>query len=219
MSQWRAFSLIEVMVVVAILAVVSAIAVPNLLPEVNKAHINGGADVVAAAIARARGEAMLSKRCVRVWVDATQRNRLVTERLNTFDCDQRPGTFPAGFGGVGLNGVNQVWAPSASVALDNQSLIISFTSTPSDTSSCSVATGSVAGTPAGFACQQLIFRPNGRLWTTDPDQDDDAVLNIAHPTLPTSKSILVNSNGLICTYRLGQAPVVGSGPQDFICPP
>ena len=219
MSQWRAFSLIEVMVVVAILAVVSAIAVPNLLPEVNKAHINGGADVVAAAIARARGEAMLSKRCVRVWVDTTQRNRLVTERLNTFDCDQRPGTFPAGFGGVGLNGVNQVWAPSASVALDNQSLIISFTSTPSDTSSCSVATGSVAGTPAGFACQQLIFRPNGRLWTTDPDQDDDAVLNIAHPTLPTSKSILVNSNGLICTYRLGQAPVVGSGPQDFICPP
>jgi Tfp pilus assembly protein FimT len=67
--------LIEVMMVVAIIAIMAAVAVPNLLPEVHKAHVGGGAEVVAAAVARARSEAMVSKRCVRVWIDSTNTHR------------------------------------------------------------------------------------------------------------------------------------------------
>lgn len=212
----RAFSLIEVMIVVAIIAVLSAIALPNLLPEVNKAHVNGSADVVAAVLARARGEAMLSKRCVRVWIDSTNTHRIVTERLNTFDCDVAPATFPAGFGGVGLDGVAQVWSPLASSVLDAPSVVLSMLASPSDTTACSTASGSVAGTPAGFSCAHIIFRPNGRIWTQDADADDDAVINVAHPGVTLSKNILINSNGLICTYRLGEAPI--GGPGDFTCP-
>ncbi len=214
----QGFSLIEVMVVVAIIAIVAAVAVPNLLPEVNKAHVNGGADIVAAAMARARGEAMLAKRCVRVWIDSANPRRLVAERLNTFDCDVAPATFSAGYGGVGLNGVSEVWEPMFTASIEAPTGVLTMLAAPSDSTACSTQTGSVAATPPGFACAQVIFRPNGRIWTLDPDADDDAVINVRHPGVPQSRSVLINSNGLICTLPLGQAPVVGSGPKDFVCP-
>lgn len=205
--------------VVTIIAILSAIAVPQLLPEVHKANVSGGAELVASALGRARGEAMLSKRCVRVWIDSTNARRLVTERLNTFDCDTTPGTFPGGFGGVGLDGVNRVWSPVSAVVVDG-SIQLSLTA-PSDTAACSTATGSVSGVPAGFPCAHVVFRPNGRVLTFDVDPDDDAVVNVAHTSLgPTqSKNILVNSNGLICVLQMGRAPLPGLGAGDFVCPP
>lgn len=207
------------MIVVAILAVVAALAVPNLLPEVSKAHVNGAADIVAAAVARARTEAVFSKRCVRVWVDNTKEHRLVLERLNTFDCDDRPATFPVGFGGVGLDGTAAVWAPMAAVVLDTPAVRLQISDAPNDTSACSTQNGGVAGTPVGFSCTHLIFRPNGRVWTQNPDQNDDAVITVSHPGVAQTKHVLVNSNGLICTYRLGAPLIAGAGPGDFSCPP
>ncbi len=204
--------------VVAIIAIMAAVAVPNLLPEVHKAHVGGGAEVVAAAVARARSEAMVSKRCVRVWIDSTNTHRLVTERLNSFDCDTTPAVFPAGFGGVGLNGVAQVWAPLSAVILDAAPLVLTMQA-PADTAACSTATGSVSGVPAGFPCTHLIFRPNGRLFTQNLDENDDAVITVRHPSLVATKSILINSNGLMCINRLGEAPLPGTGPGDFVCPP
>src|SRR5687767_3634267 len=76
----RAFSLIETMIVSSIIMVLAAIAVPQLLPEVQKAHLDGAAEATAAFLARARNEAMLSKRCVRVWVDSTNPRRIVSEK-------------------------------------------------------------------------------------------------------------------------------------------
>jgi prepilin-type N-terminal cleavage/methylation domain-containing protein len=217
-SRPAGFSLIEVMLVVAIIAVASAMAVPNLLPEVHKAHVSGAAEVVAATLARARSEAMVSKRCVRVWIDSTTPRRLVTERLNTFDCDTKPGTFPAGFGGVGLDGVNQVWSPLSAVVLEATPMVLTMQA-PADTASCSVATGSSSGVPTGFPCTHVIFRPNGRLFTQNVDPNDDAVITVRHPSLSTTKSVLVNSNGLLCVMPLGVAPLPGVGTGDFVCPP
>jgi len=214
----RAFSLIEVMIVVAIISIAAALAVPDLLPEVHKAHMSGAAELVAASVARARNEAMVTKRCVRMWVDSTDPRRLVTERLNTFDCDSAPGTLPAGFGGVGLDGVNRIWSPVAQANVESDLLSLTMDA-PADTTACDTATGSVSGTPTGFNCTHLIFRPNGRLYTRDLDENDDALITITHPAIPQTKSVLVNSNGLICTYRLGQAPIVGAGVGDFVCPP
>jgi prepilin-type N-terminal cleavage/methylation domain-containing protein len=214
-----AFSLVEVMVVIVIVSIVAALAVPQLLPEVHKAHVNGAAEVLASTLARARSEAMVGKRCVRVWIDSTNTRRIVVERLNTFDCDTSPATFPAGFNNVGLDGVNRTWSPVSSVSLDNKNLVVTLTHPPSDTGACSTANGGVNNTPAGFACQTVIFRPNGRVWTLNPDQDDDALFTIAHPELADVKRVLVNANGLICTYRLGQAALAGTGANDFVCPP
>lgn len=214
----RGFSLIEVMVVVAIIAVLAAIAVPNLLPEVHKAHVNGAAEVVAATLGRARAEAMLSKRCVRVYVNSNDDGVLVAERLNTFDCDVTPAVFPTGWNGAGLDGTNRVWSPLSTTTVDSQTVQLALTP-PSDTAACSTQSGSSTGVPAGFACSQLIFRPNGRLWTTDPDPDDDAVITVSHPGLPQAKRVLINSNGLICAYRLGDALLPGVGVGDFVCPP
>src|SRR3990172_9997317 len=65
----RAFTLLEMMVVVAILGVFFALAVPVLTPEVHKAQLDGASDVVASFVARARSQAMESKRCTRVFLN------------------------------------------------------------------------------------------------------------------------------------------------------
>lgn len=216
----RAFSLVEVMVVVTIIAIVAAIAVPQLLPEVHKARAVGATEIVAATLARARAEAMMGKRCVRVYVDSTNNRRVVVERLNTFDCDTTPATFPPGFNNLGLDGTNKVWAPITTVVID-PGTSVALTVAPSDTAACSTPNGSAAGTPPGFNCSFLIFRPNGRVWTTNVDPDDDAVFNVTHNALGAAggRNILVNSNGNICVYGVGQALLPGAGAGDFVCPP
>lgn len=217
----QAFTLVEVMVVVAIIAVISALAVPQLLPEVQKAHLDGASEATASFLARARNEAMLSKRCVRVWVDGGGASkRIVSEKLNTFDCDTTPATFPPGFNGRGLDGSTNVWAPLGDLRLDARGISVTLVTAPSDTAACATTTGSVAGTPAGFTCPQVIFRPNGRTWTTNDDPDDDAVFRVAHSGLPANetKNILVNANGLVCVYARSEALLPGATAGDFRCP-
>lgn len=214
------FSLIETMIVVAIIMILAALAVPQLLPQVHMAHLDGAAEATAAFLARARNEAMLSKRCVRVWVDTTDPRRMVSEKLNTFDCDTSPATFPPGFGSVGLDGVNRVWSPLGQVRIEAKSGTLALVDAPADTSACSTQTGSTAGTPAGFPCAHVIFRPNGRTWTVNPDPNDDAVFAVAHAGLGPSqaKNVLVNSNGHICIAKRGEALPNGAGAGDFTCP-
>jgi hypothetical protein len=105
------------------------------------------------------------------------------------------------------------------VVLDTPSVRLELSEAPHDTAACSTANGGVAGTPTGFSCRHLIFRPNGRIWTQNPDRNDDAVIAVSHPGVPQVKRVLVNSNGLICTYRLDAPLVVDTGPGDFACPP
>lgn len=215
----RGFSLIEVMVVVAIVGIIAALAVPALLPEVQKTTLEGGTENVASFIARARSEAMKSKRCVRVWVPSTATSQMVAERLNNFDCDIAPATLPLP-GPVGIDGSANVWLEFARLRLDSGKLTIALTPAPS---SCNPAPGSVAGTPAGFPGQEIRFRPNGRVFSNDtialglngPPQlrNDDGVVTITHTQLTVggTKKILVDGNGLICVFPRGTNPPAGSG--------
>jgi len=222
----RAFTLLEMMVVVAILGVFFALAVPVLTPEVHKAQLDGASDVVASFVARARSQAMESKRCTRVFLNTTATpNIIVAERLNNFDCDTAPQTLP---GGLGIDGTNQVWIEFARYTMPAPSVTISTFQQPGElTGACigCVADGAV-GYPA--ANREIRFRPNGRIWTnvtsmaataTCTDCDDDAVLQVDHIRLGSFRRILINSNGLICRYqRDALMSPAAAPPQDYVCP-
>ncbi len=226
----RAFSLIEVMMVVAILGIAAALAVPNLLPEVRKAKVENATEAVAAFVARARTEAMLSKRCVRVWVDSTNPRRMVAERLNTFDCDQTPATFPGGYPN-GLDGSGNVWVglgAAGALLLESPALSVTLMDAPASTTACAAQLASVAGTPAGHPCTEVVFRPNGRVWHqtafiadpgTAPTETNDAVYEIVHASSPGDfRRVLVNGNGYICTLDRGAA-LVADPNGDWQCTP
>lgn len=197
----RAFSLIEVAVCVAILGVVAALAIPNLLPLVHFAQIDGATDGAANFIARVRAEAMLSKRCVRVRISGAG---LVGERLNTFDCEPATPTGPF------ID--NTVAAP-----------FLVFDRFTAESPNVTMAFTTLPAAPGG----EVRFRPSGRVFSNDVTgspitpilTNDDAVLELTHAKLPGvdgKRRILVEENGLVCTFLRGETPP-GSAP-NFNCP-
>jgi prepilin-type N-terminal cleavage/methylation domain-containing protein len=213
----RGFTLLEAMITVVIVGVVAAVATPNLLPAVQQATLDGGGEAVAAFLARARAEAMTSRRCVRVWIPSTATEDLVAERLNTFDCDIAPTTLP---GGIGIDGTANVWIEFARLRPDAQVLQLSFRQVPSSSTSGHLAPGSVSGTPTGFTGDELRFRPNGRVFSSDATlTDDDAVLEVRHRRLSGDfKVVLVEGNGLLCVLPRGADPAVDGTAPNFQCP-
>lgn len=210
------FSLLETMIAVAILGVAMAVAVPSLLPTVQKAQLDGSTEKIAAFIAHARAEALASRRCVRVFITAPR--TLTMQKLNTFDCDDGPATAP-------LIGAGAVWNTLATLDLEKTTLTLTMPKVPGDLT---------AGVMPGGVANELRFRSTGRLWSAgDPTiaavtaitaggefTDDDVMLRVTHanitPTAQGFKNVLIEQNGLICVIPRGQAPV--STGTDLRCP-
>jgi prepilin-type N-terminal cleavage/methylation domain-containing protein len=206
----RAFSLVESMVVVAILGVIAALAVPQLLPRVHMAQLDGATQGAADFLARARTEAMVSKRCVRVRVTlpggAAAGTTLVAERDNSFDCEANTPAGPF------IDGSASAFVQFDTFTAESKKILFSF----------AVADG--GRFPAEPATNELRFRPSGRVFgknepapPTPKLDDDDALLVVKHPLITGTsgfRKILVDSNGLICTFRRGVSP---AGP-NFACP-
>jgi len=190
----RGFSLIEIMVVVAILSVISALAVPNLLPVMKQVQLSSEADAVAAFLSRAQLEAMAKKRCVKVEITNGGRT-LVASRLNVFDCDINPGSAPVIESGLGT------WIQFASHTPGTPTISLSFDPAPSE-----------SGT-------EIRFRPSGRLWSADEDvSDDDGVIKVTHGTLTGTNTtkVLAEAQGLICVLKRGENP--GGLNNNLSCP-
>jgi prepilin-type N-terminal cleavage/methylation domain-containing protein len=222
----RGFSLIEVMVVVAMLGVLAAIAGPQLVPEVHKAQLDAAVDASAAFIARARNEAMEKKRCVRVYIQpSTSPRTLIAERLNRFDCDVDPVGAPAIEGGAA-----GTWIEIGRMAIESPAVTVSWgTAVPIATASAAVVGGTSPGDTTGVAQSNnfLRFRPNGRVFGNNRNTiDDDAELVFTHARLPSAsnrhqKRLLVEGNGPICTTpRRGQtfAGTANTAPNGLSCP-
>lgn len=189
------------MLVVAILGVMAAIAVPAMAPEVDQAKLEGTADGVAALLWRAQSEAMATKRCVRVRISS---GFVIAERENAFDCDASPATAPL------IDTTAPLWIEVARFRLDGSLLTAAFSPAPSETT---------AGILGGSEPDQIRFRPTGRLYSNDTDvTDDDGVIKITHTrmTRGNTKKVLVEAQGLICVLRRGEDPT-GSG-NNLGCP-
>lgn len=194
----RAFSLLEVMASVAILGIFAALAVPSLIPEVHKAQLNGATEGAANFIARARAEAMISKRCVRVRVAAA--TELVMERVNSFDCETATPIAPF------IDGSANPFIELSRLRAESPSIVFSLPEDPA--------------APGG----ELRIRPNGRSFSNNGGAsptltDDDAVFDVRHTKLAAgqdTRRILYNGNGLMCTTSRGGA-LAGASP-NFSCP-
>jgi prepilin-type N-terminal cleavage/methylation domain-containing protein len=173
----RAFSLIETMVVVAIVGVVAAIALPSLLPMREHVVLGGSTDLAATAFARARAEAMAQKRCARIRVAGAS---ALVEVLNRFDCDVDPSSAPAASPGP-------LWIEAARFRFDSDVSI--------DVLRAPEGSPGPGGDPG-----ELRFRPNGRVFGQDDDlTNDSALYEVSSPV--GFHRLLVQGNGAMCVLK------------------
>ncbi len=178
----RAFTLLEMLVVVAILGIMAAIAVPNLQPLLRAEALRAAGHSTSAFVSRARMTALAEKRCVRVRIEqATAPAILVTEVLDSLDCED---TTSAG------------WKESARSTFDKGNLTVSFLSSPPDDELRFRPSGRVFSADLPFA--------------SAVPPADSVVLGVTHPELAGDMiRIVVEGTAVICTLGIGTTPVNG----------
>lgn len=182
----RGFSLIEMLVSVAIVGIVAALAVPSMLPTVRFETLQASGHVVSGFVAAARLAAMTQRRCVRIRLaPATAPPTLVAERLNSFDCENPSAPL--------IDDAAPLWIEIGKQALDAPRVVLALAPAPT-------------GTPG-----EIRFRPSGRIFSPDANiNDDDAVITITHPASVDVVHVLVDAPGMVCALPRGTLPL-GTG--------
>ena len=62
----QGFTLIELVITIAIIAIIAAMAAPNMQKQIRQARIKDGANIIEAALKDARTQAMIAQRSTRV---------------------------------------------------------------------------------------------------------------------------------------------------------
>jgi prepilin-type N-terminal cleavage/methylation domain-containing protein len=175
----KGVTLLEMMVVVAIIGIVAAIAVPNLNPVIQEMRLGAAASETAALVDRARRLALNEGRCHMLIMSG---NNIVIRRRDTPNCGHTG--FGASNGNVDLDATNG-WEAGDSGKLippDGISFEIEETSGVADT---------------------IIFRTSGRV-VGDGDMridEDGGRILIFYPSLNKHMEVLVTSNGRTCTNK------------------
>jgi prepilin-type N-terminal cleavage/methylation domain-containing protein len=207
----QGFTLLESMVVLAILGVVAALALPGMLPMIHKAKLDGAAEIVAGVVVQARTRAMSARRCVRVRLEtvAGQPN-VVAEELRTFDCDVDPSTAPR-TDNTSLGATN-LWNEVARARLDTAG--ISLALNPGASEGLDEWGGPVVYDP--------VYRATGRLFSSDTNiDDDDVAIELTHAQVAADQNrryVLLEAHGPVCMLPRGVVPAAGGNANDLDCP-
>ena len=195
----RGFTLLELLVVVAILGIAAGLATPAIMPILHVERLLATADQVASFGARGRAQAVVDRRCVRLRIDAAA-HAVVLERLNVYDCED-PATVPSS---AWIEPSAGIWIEFDRLALHPR-VTVSLAVPPSETS---------VGTP------EIRYRATGRLFSADDViTDDDGAILLEAPDLtsgPNQVFVLFEAHGPICVLPRGQ-PAQGTG-NDLACP-
>jgi prepilin-type N-terminal cleavage/methylation domain-containing protein len=180
----RGVSLIEMMVVVAILAIMAALAAPQMLPITKKLRLAGEAEAVASFLDTVRRRAMAVNRCYRVQVInvAVNTPTLTVEERNSGDCAT---------GHLTVDGWTQKKShiPEKGTRLDSN--------LPTNCHLCGSDT---------TAATAIVFRPSGRLRgtnTLDPTQGRARIRVSLFSGLPgEEKDVIIMQSGRICVVSV-----------------
>ncbi len=187
----RGFTLLEMMIVVSILGVLAALAVPDLSPAVHNAKLRSSLDEVVNFLERARRNARAEGRCHRVEVQGN--TTMVMSRRDTADC------FTAADLGTGWTEVARASVPAQGMTYDMET---------------------TAAVAAPASEKFIIFRPNGRL-RGDGDldvKDDGGRIYVTYDkTANIGVDVIVTSFGRICGNRVGSRPAALSPAVPVTC--
>lgn len=165
----RGSSLIEVMVVISILGIITALAVPNLQPLAQSSRLQATTEQVATFVDTARRRAFNEGRCYRV--RATSVTNLVMEARLRSDCvnlGTSAGEWSAALQSLRTDGVNLA--------------LLSLTTSAAD-----------------GANNRLVFRPSGRLHGDgDLVANDGAVIRLEVPGGDDKRTVVVTGVGQVC---------------------
>lgn len=210
----RGFSLLELAVVVAMVGIVSTLAVPNMMVTVRRTQLDSTAASVAAFVAEARMEALSSRRCVRVVIHRDQAPaELLMQRLKSFDCHVTP-TRPPFISGAS----SEPWITINRLVIPRNRLQVSWLKEPGDTSVASYPAGHGQHRGERGLVAEARWLPTGRMYSVDMNlANDDGVLDIQHLDLPgTVLRVVLLRSGMICSLRLSEFPVTTSS--GLACP-
>lgn len=177
----RGVTLIEMMVVIALLGVMGAIAAPQLLPIVKKARMNSEGEAVASFLNAVRERAIAKNRCFRVIVTASL---LTAEERDSGDCATS----------LTLTGIDG-WNTASSRLVADKGTTYTYAAT--DCASCT-----------GTLSSDIIFRPSGRLrGDNDLSTTDDRIrIRVQQATLNEEKDVVVMGSGRICVIHIAGTP-------------
>ncbi len=181
----RGFTLLEMMVVVSVLGLLAAIAVPDLTPAIHNARLRASVDEVRNFAERARRNARAEGRCYRVRVEGD--SALVMDRRTHADC------FTDALLDTGWSEVMraQVMGPGFKYFMET---------VPAD---------------APPAARAIIFRPNGRLrGDGDLDVEDDGgrIYIESEQMGNVGMDVVITSFGRICGRRVPSRPSTLTAP-------
>ena len=205
----RAFTLVEVMAVVAIASIFAAVATASLTPLLHRAELAGATDEILGFVQRARVQAMIDRRGAQVFIldkaAAPAKQRVILRSENAYDCEGTEGGFqtqdldtaPALIvTGAGL------WIEVDHLILDTHHVTAQFINHPA---SLSGNTRDGVDCPSNATgCLELRFRPNGRVWSSDANLTNDTVtVQVTHDITGETKNFTIAGNGVTATLPSG----------------